>query len=1075
MKVRVLIPVLALTILALQGCLKEQEIASEKAIPQMTIRVSMPKDATKAGFTVPGSGEGLHLAWKAGDVIRVISGANSAVYEIQPGFTDHEASFTGPVVEGDSFDIVVPGTYGSVAEAEAGANLTQSGNGSTEHLVFTAKLTGVAKADLPEIGFTSDWVAAHAGTELKRGGIVKMVLTLPNAVTAPKKVVLRGIGDDIAVNVTGVSLASEHVLTVYAQSGWDDIALADNTDFWVDVFDADESRYSVRKTAVHTTFKAGAQNIFTITDGFTEQLFAGGEGTPESPWLIANAKQLGHIYGALEDWQKKYFLLVKDIDMADWLQTNTWIPLNNNNSYRKPIHLDGGNHTIDHFAINKTDNTNAHCGFFGVLFGEVCNLTFANAQIDNSYNVATGILASYCGYTASKQTAHVYNVHVQGNVFFTGTGNQPVGGLAGRLDNAVVESSSADVHVWSDRNDVGGLFGIDIGATPSTASIVRNCWTSGTVRGRQRVGGIAGNVGGASTTENQFVKGTQIINSFSTAELDKSKFTEGDKSVAQGGDRSVGGIVGFAVLGHTGGNGAGATDEYPDNRFQGCIAWQTYVGQVATGNSYPAGAIVGYTSIHNYLENCWRNSAMVLSSLANNITLEDQADASPTVDLAVTNPDQATYPYLYPYHGKAASSGKTLSQVAGDIGWSTVAWDLSGPVPVLTGNLDAGEIPSSGAGSLPIPGGHSTTPKYPTEGGYWVKVQEIAPGITYYHYENEDDATYTSTEVAKFTYEGGSKSGQVCTYFNGTANNKTHQNVFVVDVDLNNPDYEVKMVRTKSAIPTSQIFSDINAYVAINGGYERDNIFERDNAYYYDDTKEWVDYPAGYPASLLPNDNIETGIPNWKSQGTLYLDGHRGVRIAFDGYDPDKAAASVNPPLKTAAQMRYFYRFGGDNTPGVLSSAAMLIDNYNQVGATFHSTWYTGSSSHLYDGTYKGESPYRHQRSLYPRTAVAITSNNHMLFFVCDGKYKKEHGGTGMSVGWVAKFLHDNFNPQYALNLDGGGSTTMCVLDADDAGTNGVVNYPNENYTGKGGECDMVDQENGQRGRNCFIVVVPKK
>ena len=223
MKVRVFIPVLALSMLALQGCLKEKESASEKAAPQMTIRVSIPEDATKAGFTVPGSGEGLHLAWKDGDVIRVISGANSAVYDIQPGFTDHEASFTGPEVAGDSYDIVVPGTYTSAAEAEEGdANLTQSGNGSTEHLVFTAKLTGVAKADLPEIGFTSDWVTAHAGTELKRGGIVKMTLTLPNAVTAPKKVVLKGLGDDIAVNVTGVSLASEHVLTVYAQSGWDD-------------------------------------------------------------------------------------------------------------------------------------------------------------------------------------------------------------------------------------------------------------------------------------------------------------------------------------------------------------------------------------------------------------------------------------------------------------------------------------------------------------------------------------------------------------------------------------------------------------------------------------------------------------------------------------------------------------------------------------------------------------------------------------------------------------------------------------------------------------------------------------
>jgi hypothetical protein len=37
----------------------------------------------------------------------------------------------------------------------------------------------------------------------------------------------------------------------------------------------------------------------------------------------------------------------------------------------------------------------------------------------------------------------------------------------------------------------------------------------------------------------------------------------------------------------------------------------------------------------------------------------------------------------YPYHGKAAAAGKTLSQLAADLGWSTDVWDLSGAVPAL--------------------------------------------------------------------------------------------------------------------------------------------------------------------------------------------------------------------------------------------------------------------------------------------------------------------------------------------------------------------------------------------------------
>lgn len=1055
--------------MAFQACVREPMETPVR--PTMTITAQIPEEPfTRASFSVPVSGTGLHLAWQAGDNIRVIGDA-SAVYNIQDGFTDHVAQFSGPEVAGSTFDVIAPGSYESIAAAEAGnLTLTQSGNGNTDHMVFTAMLGGVAKAELPNIAFSEAWASTHGAT-FKRGGVVKFVLTLPNAVTAPKKVTMTGIGPDVSVNITGVDLTSEHVLTAYAQSGWDDLEINAGTVFTVQVLDQDGTCYAATQTitAAGKKLQAGAQNIVTINSAssFVEQLFAGGEGTPDNPWLIANAKQLNNMRTPMEDWQKKYFLLIDDIDMESWLGSNTWVPLNNSDSYKKPIHLDGGGHTINHFKINKTDNTNAHCGFFGVLYGEVCNLTFANAEINNSYNVATGILASFCGYTKNKQTAHVYNVHVQGKVIFTGSGNQPVGGLAGRLDNAVVESCSADVHVWSDKNDVGGLFGIDVGASPSTASVVRNCWTSGTVRGRQRVGGIAGNVS---------TKSTQIINSFSTVELDASKFNNADKATAEGGDRATGGIVGFAALGHTGGNGAGATDEYPDNLFQGCIAWQTHVGQVATGDSYPAGAIVGYTSIHNYLVNCWRNPNMVLSSLANTITLEDQNDASPTVDLTVTNPNPSSYHYLYPYHGKAAASGKTLSDVAKAIGWSTTAWNLSGSIPVLTGVLDAGEVPSSGAGSLPIPSGHDLDPKYPTEGGSWVKVQTIDTGITYYHYENSNDNTYTSTETAYYNYADGDKS--IITYFNGSSDSRTHQNVFVVDVDLNNPDYEVKIVRTDSAIPTSELFDALStsgAYVAINGGYERDNIFEKDNAYYYVSDDRWDDYPAGYSASLLPNDEIKAGLPNWKSQATLYCDGKRGIRIAFDGYDPEKAASSVIPPIKSASEMRYFYRFGGDSTPGVLSSAPMLIDNYNQVGATFHSTWYTGSTSKLYGATYDVESPYRHQRSLYPRTAVALTNNNHLLLFVCDGKYKKEHGGTGMSSGWVSKFLHDNFNPRYAINLDGGGSTTMCVRDCDDAGTNGVVNYPNENYTGKAGEGkrNIVDHE-GERSRQCFIVVFKK-
>ena len=39
--------------------------------------------------------------------------------------------------------------------------------------------------------------------------------------------------------------------------------------------------------------------------------------------------------------------------------------------------------------------------------------------------------------------------------------------------------------------------------------------------------------------------------------------------------------------------------------------------------------------------------------------------------------------YAFAYHGKAAAAGKTVSQVAKDLGWSETVWDLSGEFPKL--------------------------------------------------------------------------------------------------------------------------------------------------------------------------------------------------------------------------------------------------------------------------------------------------------------------------------------------------------------------------------------------------------
>lgn len=53
-----------------------------------------------------------------------------------------------------------------------------------------------------------------------------------------------------------------------------------------------------------------------------------------------------------------------------------------------------------------------------------------------------------------------------------------------------------------------------------------------------------------------------------------------------------------------------------------------------------------------------------------------------------------------------------------------------------------------------------------------------------------------------------------------------------------------------------------------------------------------------------------------------------------------------------------------------------------------------------------------------------------------------------MTARELTQFLVRNFNPQYALNLDGGGSSAMCVAGQGNASTH-LVNAPVDNGDGE--------------------------
>lgn len=226
------------------------------------------------------------------------------------------------------------------------------------------------------------------------------------------------------------------------------------------------------------------------------------------------------------------------------------------------------------------------------------------------------------------------------------------------------------------------------------------------------------------------------------------------------------------------------------------------------------------------------------------------------------------------------------------------------------------------------------------------------------------------------------------------------QIVNVLEVDLASGEYELVMGNVFPEDSLSAV-AEINqqALAAINGTYyelvengQSSSFFKADN-----EVKTSVTIPADHKLF-------------WKHEGAFYYDA-------------------------TKKQMGIAY---GDNTSytqmpyaNIISGSPMLIFDYKPVGETFAKS----QDKPLEQLDY--EHPDRHQGVRHPRTAIATVDQNRVLLITVDGRHTGR--SAGMSAKELTQFIQKYFNPAYALNLDGGGSTTMWIKGE------GVVNYPTDN------------------------------
>ena len=297
-----------------------------------------------------------------------------------------------------------------------------------------------------------------------------------------------------------------------------------------------------------TAFAEDSQNI-NVWDGSTAAAFAGGTGTAEDPYQIANGAQLAYLASSVnsgETYEEKNFVLTANID----LNGLPWTPIANSFSdallggsdYRIFAgNFDGNGYTISNVSIgSEAAPLEADVfGLFGATEGKISNLNLDTVSIHGIAKIASiGAVVGFAGGLVGSSGGSIENCHVTGltmdmsapsNVYaaaywvgglvgaLDGTqlinecsvsgsitenaGKGSIGGLIGELGKAAkitYSRSNVTVNVKADSRggaDVGGFIGKGNGKTDAE-TVIRNCYATRNVTGGAYTGGFAGGLWG---------------------------------------------------------------------------------------------------------------------------------------------------------------------------------------------------------------------------------------------------------------------------------------------------------------------------------------------------------------------------------------------------------------------------------------------------------------------------------------------------------------------------------------------------------------------------------------------------
>lgn len=238
----------------------------------------------------------------------------------------------------------------------------------------------------------------------------------------------------------------------------------------------------------------------SIWDGTVAAGFAGGTGTENDPYLIADGQQLAYLRQVINtnaadtvnsgmfNSSAKYYVLVNDIMLnitSDWTNwniagpTNTWTPIGTDIlPYQFNAKFDGGGHAVKGIYTNNSSNYQGLFGYTGSF------AVIKNVGVEQSYIKGGSYAGALAAYADGTMIANCYN---KGTV----TGTDHAGGLVGANYGTVISCYNTG-NVSAGGHCAGGVAGYN-----SAGGMITNCYNTGNVNGAGNyTGGVAGYSGG---------------------------------------------------------------------------------------------------------------------------------------------------------------------------------------------------------------------------------------------------------------------------------------------------------------------------------------------------------------------------------------------------------------------------------------------------------------------------------------------------------------------------------------------------------------------------------------------------